>query len=254
MALVHHLPCGECERCDAGHESTCERFATETIVPGGFAERVLASGGWVELPDTATTRAGPPSSRSPACFAAPSACPRGRVLIVGHGFVGRLFAAVLAARGDEVFAVDADPARTLREPDGPVGAVVLCAPGGARHALAALEPGGTLLVFADAGVLPADAALPPRADRRRQPLGDAGPHARGRASSCPELDVPAPTVLPLDRFAEGLELQRTRSALKVVFVAVRALRFHGPGDVRLEDVPRPEPGPGEVLRPGRSRR
>jgi L-iditol 2-dehydrogenase len=28
---------------------------------------------------------------------------------------------------------------------------------------------------------------------------------------------------------------------------VRALVFHGPGDVRLEDVPRPEPGPGEVL-------
>jgi L-iditol 2-dehydrogenase len=28
---------------------------------------------------------------------------------------------------------------------------------------------------------------------------------------------------------------------------VRALRFHGPGDVRLEDVPRPEPGPGDVL-------
>jgi L-iditol 2-dehydrogenase len=28
---------------------------------------------------------------------------------------------------------------------------------------------------------------------------------------------------------------------------VKALRFHGPGDVRLEDVPRPEPGPGEVL-------
>jgi len=28
---------------------------------------------------------------------------------------------------------------------------------------------------------------------------------------------------------------------------VKALRFYGPGDVRLEDVPRPEPGPGEVL-------
>ncbi len=28
---------------------------------------------------------------------------------------------------------------------------------------------------------------------------------------------------------------------------MRALRFHGPGDLRLEDVPRPEPGPGEVL-------
>jgi len=28
---------------------------------------------------------------------------------------------------------------------------------------------------------------------------------------------------------------------------VRALLFHGPGDVRLEEVPRPEPGPGEVV-------
>ena len=28
---------------------------------------------------------------------------------------------------------------------------------------------------------------------------------------------------------------------------MKALRFHGPGDLRLEDVPRPEPGPGDVL-------
>jgi len=28
---------------------------------------------------------------------------------------------------------------------------------------------------------------------------------------------------------------------------VKALIFHGPGDVRLEDVPDPEPGPGDVL-------
>ena len=28
---------------------------------------------------------------------------------------------------------------------------------------------------------------------------------------------------------------------------MRALIFHGPGDVRLEDVPRPEPGHGDVL-------
>jgi hypothetical protein len=33
----------------------------------------------------------------------------------------------------------------------------------------------------------------------------------------PELDLPAPTVLPLERFAEGLELHRSRRALKVVF-------------------------------------
>ena len=28
---------------------------------------------------------------------------------------------------------------------------------------------------------------------------------------------------------------------------MRALRFYGPGDLRLEDVPKPEPGPGDVL-------
>ena len=28
---------------------------------------------------------------------------------------------------------------------------------------------------------------------------------------------------------------------------MRALIFHGPGDVRLEEVPRPEPGPGDAL-------
>ncbi len=28
---------------------------------------------------------------------------------------------------------------------------------------------------------------------------------------------------------------------------MRALRFHGPGDLRVEEVPRPEPGPGDIL-------
>jgi len=33
----------------------------------------------------------------------------------------------------------------------------------------------------------------------------------------PELEVPEPVVLPLERFAEGLELYRSGAALKVVF-------------------------------------
>ena len=33
----------------------------------------------------------------------------------------------------------------------------------------------------------------------------------------PDLDVPEPVVLPLERFAEGLELFLRRDALKVVF-------------------------------------
>jgi hypothetical protein len=32
-----------------------------------------------------------------------------------------------------------------------------------------------------------------------------------------DIDVPEPAVLPLERFAEGLELFRCRDALKVVF-------------------------------------
>ena len=217
VALVHHRPCGECERCREGRESTCDGFAAETIRPGGFAERVRATGGWVELP------AGGDDARWTAVE--PLACvlrgaervPRGRVLVVGQGFVGRLFASVLERRGDDVFAVDADPARTAREPDGPVDATVLCAPGGADRALEALRAGGTLLTFADAGSLPVD----PIYRRELTVVGSrsATPsHLREAVALLPGLDLPELTVLPLERFDEGLELHRSRRATKVVFV------------------------------------
>lgn len=216
VALVHHVPCGECERCRAGRETTCERFREPTIRPGGFAERARADS-CVELP------AGLDDAR--ATMVEPLACvlrgaervPRGRVFIVGHGFVGHLFAAVLRRRGDEVFAVDSDPRRSGPEPDRPVDAAVLCAPGGARTALDALAPGGTLLVFADAGALPAG----PVYRKELTVLGSrsATPETmREAAALLPDLDLPEPTVLPLERFAEGLELHRRREVLKVVFV------------------------------------
>jgi L-iditol 2-dehydrogenase len=210
--LVHHLPCGACARCRAGHEPGCERFAEPTIVPGGFAERVRAAG-WAKLPDGVDPIVG--------TYAEPLACvlrgaerlPGGRVLVVGRGFVGRLFEAVLARRGDEVFAIDADPARTGAEPDGPVDAVVLCAP---AAPLDALEPGGTVLVFANAGPLELDDVY-----RRELTLvgsrGTTPRHLEQAAALLPELDLPEPTVLPLDRFSEGLELYRSHRALKVVF-------------------------------------
>ena len=216
QALIHHRPCNACERCRSGHESTCEAFALPTIVPGGFAERVLATEG-IEIPD------GVDDAR--ATMVEPLACvlrgaervPRGRVLVVGNGFVGRLFGAVLEQRGDEVFAIDVDPRRTGRAPDGPVGAAVVCAGGGADAALAAVEPGGTVLLFSDAGVLPAE-----RIYRRELTVvgsRSATPETmRAAVSLLPELDLPEPLVLPLARFAEGLDLFRRREALKVVFV------------------------------------
>lgn len=214
VALIHHAGCGSCSRCLAGHESTCERFPDPTIVPGGFAERVRANG-WVELPDTVDDARG--------TYVEPLACvirgaervPRGRVLIVGNGFIGRLFGAVLRGRGDTVFAVDRYPHRAGAAPDGPVQAAVLCAPGGAENALAAVEPGGTVLLFADAGTLPA-------AGMYRRELTVIGSrsataaHMKRAAALLPTLDVPEPTVLPLDRFADALALQREGRSLKVV--------------------------------------
>ena len=214
VSLLHHRACGECVRCRTGHETTCARFGEPTIRPGGFAERARVDG-WVEL--------APAVDDAHATAVEPLACvlrgaervPRGRVLVVGHGFVGRLFGAVLRERGDEVFAVDADPRRGGREPDGAVDAVVLCG-GDATTALDAVAPGGTVLVFADAGAIPADAVY-----RRELTVVGARsatePFMRRAVELLPRLDLPEPTVLPLERFAEGLELYRRRDALKVVF-------------------------------------
>lgn len=212
VALVHHLPCGECERCRAGHESTCEQFRAATIVPGGFAERARAHAA-VEVPH------GLPDPL--ATYAEPLACvlrgaervPPGRVLVVGHGFIGRLFAEVLRRRGDEVFAVDADPRRHEREPDRPVDAAVLCAP---AAPLEHVKPGGTVLVFAPAGPLDLDAVY--RRELHVVGSRSATPrHLEDAVRLLPELDLPEPTVLPLERFVEGLDLYRRGKALKVVF-------------------------------------
>jgi L-iditol 2-dehydrogenase len=215
VTLVHHLPCGECDRCRAGHETTCERFRAATIVPGGFAERALATE-TVELHDDVDDVTG--------TFAEPLACvlrglervPRGRLLVVGHGFVGRLFAFALRRRGDSVFVQDTDPARTGEPPDGPVDAAVLCAPGGAAEALDALEPGGTLLVFASGGSIDLDAVY----RRELHVLGSrsATPrHLRKAVELLPSLDPIPADVLPLERFEEGLERYRSGRSLKVVF-------------------------------------
>ena len=212
LALLHHLPCGDCEQCRAGHESTCEAFAEPTIVPGGFAEEVAAADG-VELPDEVDDATG--------TYVEPLACvlrgaervPRGRVLVVGHGFVGRLFSEVLTRRGDEVFAIDTNPERSGRAPVGAVDAAVLCAP---TAPLGAVAPGGTVLVFSGAGPVDLDEVY-----RRELTLtgsrSSTPRHMEEAAALLPELDLPRPIVLPLARFAEGLDLYRSGQALKVVF-------------------------------------
>jgi len=215
VALVHHLPCGECERCLAGHESTCERFAASTIRPGGFAEHVCAEE-WLDLPDAWPDWRGTMVEPLACVLRGAARIPRGRVLIVGNGFVGRLFGLVLERRGDEVFAVDVDPRRAGRAPDGPVDAAILSGSGGVVTALEAVAPGGTVLVFADAGEIPAAAVY--RRELTLLGARSATPaYMREALALLHDLDVPEPVVLPLERFAEGLELFLRRDTLKVVF-------------------------------------
>jgi L-iditol 2-dehydrogenase len=225
VALVHHLPCGECERCRAGHESTCERFPAPTIVPGGFAERARAAA-TIPLPDGVEDGAG--------TFAEPLACvlraleriPRGRVLVVGCGFAGLLFVQALVRRGDDVRAADPLPHRLdlalgygASPAGGPVDAAVLCAHSGLEETLGALEPGGTLVVFSwltDPPPIDFETVL--RRELMLVGSCSATPAAmREAVALLPELE-PIPTVtLPLERFAEGLELYRSHEAVKVVF-------------------------------------
>jgi L-iditol 2-dehydrogenase len=212
LALIHHLPCGACPRCAAGHESTCEGFKAPTIVPGGFAETVAATDG-IELPDEVDDAMGTYLEPLACVLRGAERVPRGRVLVVGQGFVGRLFAAVLRYRGDDVFAVDARPERAGREPDGPVDAAVLCAPAAPLDAVA---PGGTVLVFSPAA--PVDLELVYRHELTLTGSRSATPlHMRDALDLLPRLALPEPTVLPLERFEEGLRLYRDGDALKVVF-------------------------------------
>jgi L-iditol 2-dehydrogenase len=219
VALVHHLPCGKCERCLAGHESTCDEFRAPTIEPGGFAERVSASD-WIEVPT--------PVSDEVVSFAEPLACvlralervPRGRVLVVGCGFIGNLFVQLLRRRGDDVYGLDPRKERLefagVKTPRGNVDAAVLTAPAGVEQAVTKLAPGSTLLVFASAGSLDLDTVY----RRELQVVGSRSGtprHLLAAVNLLPDLAPIPTTVLPLERFAEGLDAYTSGKALKVVF-------------------------------------
>src|SRR5262249_23718625 len=89
---------------------------------------------------------------------------------------------------------------------------------GADTALEAVNPGGTVLVFADAGPIPAAAVyrreLTVVGSRSATPVG-----MEQAARLLPSLDVPEPTVMPLERIEEALRLYRAGAVLRVVLVA-----------------------------------
>ena len=79
-----------------------------------------------------------------------------------------------------------------------------------------MQPGGTVLVFSPAA--PVDLDLVYRNELTLTGSRSATPrHMRAALDLLPELELPEPKVLPLERFEEGLALYRSGRALKVVF-------------------------------------
>ncbi len=105
VALAHRVPCGACRDCLAGHETCCPQYLASGLRPGGFAELLVAPASHagtvvLPLPDDVSDLAG--------TFVEPLGCivrgaarvPHGTGVVAGCGAVGRLFARLLAARGD----------------------------------------------------------------------------------------------------------------------------------------------------------
>jgi L-iditol 2-dehydrogenase len=225
VTVLHRVPCGTCERCLAGHESTCAEFGTVRIAPGGFAERLRAThhfslseqigeldGVWIE-PLACVLRAA-------------ERVPRGRVLVVGCGGVGRLWVQVLRGRGDEVVVAEPDDERrAAAEALGAgtdidsVGSAVVTMVAGVNDALRRLDPGGTLLVFsAPEHDVPTSLEAIYRRELHVFGSRSATPaYFHAAVELLPSLVLPEVTILPLERFREGVDLYRSGAVLKVVF-------------------------------------
>jgi len=226
VTVMHRVPCGACERCRAGHESTCDAFGELQLRPGGFAERLRATQ-CLPLPDSVGELDGVWVEPLACVLRAAEQIPAGgRVLVVGCGAIGRLWIQVLALRGHEVVAADLSDERlagaralgAAADP-APVSAAVVTAHGGLGEALQRLEPGGTLLVFAAP-----DAPVPVSLDAiYRKELAVVGSRSaapiyfHAAVELLPSLVLPPVVTLPLERFAEGVELYRSGKALKVAF-------------------------------------
>ncbi len=103
----HHVPCGKCRYCLAGHQSVCELLRTTRFEPGGFAEfiripKINVELGTLSIPDSMTFDEG--------SFIEPLACvvraqrfagltAAQTVLVIGSGISGLLHIQLARARG-----------------------------------------------------------------------------------------------------------------------------------------------------------
>jgi L-iditol 2-dehydrogenase len=178
----HHVPCGKCRYCLAGHQSVCELLRTTHFDPGGFAEyirvpKINVELGTLKIPDSMTFDEG--------SFIEPLACvvraqrfarlAAGQtVLVIGSGISGLLHIQLARAHGAaRIIATDINdyrlkaalqfgadatihgsedvPARLKDLNDGRSADVVVVCTGAMpaiQQAVKSVDRGGTLLFFA----------------------------------------------------------------------------------------------------------
>lgn len=179
---THHVPCGQCRYCLAGHQSVCDLLRTTHFEPGGFAEyirvpKINVELGTLRIPDSVTYDEG--------SFIEPLACvvraqrfakltANQSVMVLGSGISGLLHIQLAKARGAaRIVATDiseyrlnaanrfgADvllhgsedvPARLLEVNDGRLAdLVIVCtaAMPAIQQAVKSIDRGGTILFFA----------------------------------------------------------------------------------------------------------
>jgi L-iditol 2-dehydrogenase len=235
IALAHHVPCGDCDHCLAGHEPLCATYVASALEPGGFCELTAASEAHVAqatlpLPDHVSDLAG--------SFVEPLGCVlrgieglSGDALVAGAGSIGLLAAQALRARGAHVRVLEPDTVRARRaaglgfEPPRAgerFAGALLSAADALPDALPLLEPGGQLVIFSGGGSQPLDIETVYRRELVVRGLRSSTPrHLREAleliASGAVECDSLVDCVLGLEAFHEGLARYLRRQALKVVF-------------------------------------
>ncbi|MGE5817649.1 MAG: zinc-dependent dehydrogenase [Deltaproteobacteria bacterium] len=180
--VSHHVPCGQCRYCRAGHQSVCDMLRTTHFDPGGFAEYIRVPKtnvqlGTLPLPDEMSFEEG--------SFIEPLACvvraqrfarlAAGQtVLVIGSGISGLLHVQLARARGSaRIIATDVSdfrlkaavrfgadaaihgtedvPARLSDLNDGRLAdLVIVCTAAlpAIQQAVRSIDRGGTLLFFA----------------------------------------------------------------------------------------------------------
>lgn len=114
IAMGHHYPCFDCVYCKGENYSMCKTFKASNIIPGGFAQYILADENHLKhtvfkVPDNLTD--------IEASFMEPLSCciravrraelkPQSKVLVIGLGSIGFLMGQTLKAYGHAVVGTD----------------------------------------------------------------------------------------------------------------------------------------------------